>query len=194
MPEKYEMTLSKAHLIADRFLKLIEPCCSKYSIAGSVRRESPIVHDLEFVVIPKDEFCMEQIFIEGYPGLIINGPRLKRLKYPESGIQIEIYLPQSFDYGRILAIRTGNSVYARLRLMTQANRLGWIGTHDGLRRKKECEKRGNVWKILPEYAENPTLPPEFPTEESFYEFLKIPWIHPRERSWVSQMNEYNYKL
>ena len=101
-------------------------------------------------------------------------------------------MPQSFDYGRILAIRTGNAAYARLQLMTQANRLGWIGTHDGLRRKKECEKRGGVWKILPEYKLNPTKPPEFPDEESFFEFIQIPWVHPKERNWITQKVGYDY--
>jgi hypothetical protein len=125
--------------------------------------------------------------------MVINGERLKRFKYPEQGIQIELYLPQSFDYGRILAIRIGSSAYAHLQLMTQANRLGWIGTADGLRRKKECEKtKSGIWKILPEYRLNPTKPPEFPTEESFFEFIEIPWIHPRERSWTAQKKDLNY--
>lgn len=192
MSSEFSMSIEKATKIADRFLKLINPCCLKVSICGSIRRTCPIVHDIEFVAVPNDEFCFGRLFMEGYPGLVVNGTRLKRFKYPESGIQIELYLPQPHDYGRILAIRTGSSAYARLQLMTQANRLGWIGTHDGLRRKKECEKRGEVWKILPEHKLNPMKPPEFPTEESFFEFLQIPWVIPKERSWLTQKIGYDY--
>lgn len=189
-----KIPLSTAKNIADRFIAYITPYCSRVSIAGSVRRECEYVGDVEVVALPLDEFSMSKAFPLGFKGLTINGERLKRFIYPESGIQIELYLPQAHDYGRILAIRTGNAAYARMQLMTQANRLGWIGTVDGLRRKKECEKHGGVWKILPEYKLNPTKPPEFPTEESFFEFIKIPWVHPRERSWITQKQEYNYAL
>jgi DNA polymerase/3'-5' exonuclease PolX len=190
MSSERKMKLELAQAIAERFMKHLQPFVATMSIAGSVRRECAEVGDVECVALAKDEFSMSQAFPFGFPGLTINGERLKRFIYP--GVQIELYLPQSFDYGRILAIRTGSSAYAHLQLMTQANRLGWIGTHDGLRRKKECEKKGNVWKILPEYKLNPTKPPEFPTEELFFEFIQIPWIHPRERSWIAREKEYNY--
>jgi DNA polymerase/3'-5' exonuclease PolX len=192
MSEGGRMPLVKAQDIARRFMKYLEPFVEKMSVAGSVRRECDFCGDVEIVALPKDEFSMTLAFPDNFKGLVVNGSRLKRFKYRESGIQIELYLPQKHDYGRILAIRIGSSAYAHLQLMTQANRLGWIGTHDGLRRKKECEKKGGVWKILPEYADNPTLPPEFPAEESFFEFIKIPWVHPKQRSWVSYKSEYNY--
>jgi DNA polymerase/3'-5' exonuclease PolX len=188
------MPYNKAYDIAKRFMAYIMPYCSKVSIAGSVRRECEYVGDIEVVALPKDEFSMGLCFPEGYPGLVVNGTRLKRFKYPDKGLQIELYIVvNEADWGRILAIRIGSSAYAHLQLMTQANRLGWIGTADGLRRKKECEKtKSGIWKILPEYRLNPTKPPEFPTEESFFEFIEIPWIHPRERSWTAQKKDLNY--
>lgn len=192
MPEKYEMTLNKANLIADRFLKLIEPCCLKVSIAGSVRRECPIVHDIEFVAISKDEFCFGRLFMEGYPGLVVNGTRLKRFKYPENGLQIELFLTTMADYGRQLAIRTGSSAFSH-HLAMQWNRKGWAGTEDGLRRKDECNHK-STWKIKPEYKSCPTLHPVFNTEEKFFAFIGAKWIPPQERSWVDTKGEYNYKL
>lgn len=187
-----KIPLVRAQYIANRFIAYLQPFVAKISVAGSVRREVEFVGDIEAVCVAKDEFSLGIAFPEGFRGMTTNGSRLKKFYYPESGIHLELYIPQPFDYGRILAIRTGSSGYAHLQLMTQANRLGWIGTVDGLRRKKECEKRGGVWKILPDYKLNPTKPPEFPTEESFFEFLKIPWIDPKERSWIAQQKEYNY--
>ena len=187
-----KIPLRRAQMIADRFITYLSPFCSKVCVAGSVRREAEYCGDVEVCALPLDEFSMIQAFPPNYPGLVVDGGRLKRFKYPDKGLQIELYLPQSFDYGRILAIRTGNAAYARMQLMTQANRLGWIGTSDGLRRKKECEKRGGVWKILPEYKLSPTKPPEFPDEESFFEFIQIPWVHPKERSWITQKAGYDY--
>lgn len=186
-----KIPLAIARNVANRFLRYLEPFCTKMSIAGSVRREVEYCGDVEVVALPKDEFQMAIAFPENFKGMVINGERLKRFKYPGSGIQIELYLPQAHDYGRILAIRTGSSGFAH-HLMIEANRHGWIGTADGLRRKKECEKKGNVWKILPQYKLNPTKPDEFECEEDFFLFLNIPWIEPKERSWISTQNEYNY--
>ncbi|MCE5225249.1 MAG: hypothetical protein LLG05_05250 [Porphyromonadaceae bacterium] len=190
-----KMPLSRAQAIADRFMTYLAPYVSKMSIAGSVRRECPEVGDVELVALPKDEFSMTTAFPDNFKGMTVNGERLKRFIYPDQNLQIELYLPQSFDYGRILAIRVGSSAFAHYKLMTEANRAGWIGTSEGLRRKKECEKtKSGIWKILPDYKLNPTKPPEFPTEESFFEFLQIPYIHPRERSWVGRQETYNYSV
>ncbi len=193
MSDNSKMPLARAKAVAERFMTYLAPYVSKASIAGSVRRECPFVGDVEVVALPKDEFSMSRAFPENFKGMVVNGERLKRFKYPESGLQIELYLPQAHDYGRILAIRTGSSAFAH-HLMIEANRHGWIGTTDGLRRKKECEKKGNVWKIKPEYKLNPTKPEEFECEEDFFLFLNIPWVEPQKRSWVSKNPEYNYNV
>lgn len=192
MSSEVKMTLKRAQTIAERFIKLIAPACLKYSIAGSVRRECAMVGDLEVVAIPLDEFSMGRIFVENYPGLVVNGTRLKRFKYPESGVQIELYLTTIQDYGRILAIRTGSSAYSH-HLAVRWGRIGWAGTEDGLRRKSECVRK-STWKIKPEYKLCPTLPPVFDTEEKFFNFLGIEYIHPKARSWVSSKPEYNYNV
>ena len=191
MSGETKIPLAKAKAVAERFIMFIAPHCLKYSIAGSVRREVPMVGDIEVVVVPRDEFSMGRIFPEGYKGLVVNGTRLKRFKYPEFNLQIELYITTLSDYGRILAIRTGSSFYSHEELAMRWNRLGWCGTEDGLRRKSECDHK-STWKIKPEYKMNPTMPPVFDTEVKFFEFLGIPIIHPKERSWVSNKPEYNY--
>lgn len=193
MSVSVKMPLGRAQIIAERFIKLVGPYCQKLCVAGSVRRKCAEVHDIEFVCVPKDEFSMGQVFPAGFLGLKVNGSRLKRFVYPESGVQIELYITTIADYGRILAIRTGSSAFSHINLALRWNRLGWCGTEDGLRRKIECDHK-STWRIKPEYKANPTLPPIFDTEERFFEFLGIEWSHPRARSWVSQHDEINYKL
>lgn len=193
MSEGAKMPLSIAKNVADRFIRYITPYCNKVSIAGSVRREVDYVGDVEIVVTAKDEFSLGICFPEGFKGMVVNGTRLKRFKYPESGIQIELYIVvNEADYGRILAIRTGSSAYSH-HLAMQWNRRGWAGTEDGLRRKDECIKK-STWKIKPEYKLAPTLPPVFDTEEKFFNFIGVEYIHPKARSWVSSKQEYNYSL
>lgn len=193
MSEGTKIPLARAKTVADRFIKYIEPVCIKVSVAGSVRRGCEFVGDIECVCVPQDEFVMGRLFPLGYKGMVVNGTRLKRFKYPESGIQIELYITTLSDYGRILAIRTGSSFYSHAQLAITWNRKGWAGTEEGLRRKSECDKK-STWKIKPEYKVNPTLPPVFDTEEHFFEFLGITWCEPKLRSWVSNKPEYNYSL
>jgi len=192
MSEGNRMSLSKARAIAERFCTYLKPFCDEICIAGSIRRECETVGDVEVVVIPKNEFSMGQAFPEGYPGMVVNGSRLKRFKYPESGIQIELYITNEADWGMILAVRSGSSAFSH-HLAVRWSRLGWTGTEDGLRRKSECIHK-STWKIKPEYKNCPTLPPVFDTEQHFFEFLGIEWISPDKRSWVSNKKEYNYAL
>ena len=189
---KQQMQLATAMNIAARFKKVIDPHCSKTVVAGSVRRMKPLVGDVEIVCLPKEPDSLDKLFSKPYPGIKVNGHRLKRFVYPLSGVQIELYIPQAHDFGRILAIRTGSSVFSHNVLAIQWNRLGWCGTPDGLRRKGECDHKKASWKIKAEYKQHPTLPPVFNTEEEFFEFLNLKWIPPAERSWTSPNQRISY--
>jgi len=192
MSEGAKMPLVKAQDIARRFMHYLEPFVEKMSVAGSVRRECDFCHDVEVVCVPRDEFSMGLAFPEGFKGMTTNGARLKKFVYNDSGIHIELYITTREDYGRILAIRTGSSAFSHINLALRWNRLGWAGTEDGLRRKSECIHK-STWKISHEYKNCPTLPPAFETEEDFFAFLGIEWVHPKSRSWVSKHQEINYK-
>lgn len=187
-----KIPLVRATSLANRLMSAIAPYIIKGEIAGSVRRLNSTVGDIEVVVIENPKNPLSNYFVEGFKGLVVNGPRLKRLKYPEYGYQIELYVTSLEDYGRILAIRTGSSAFSHIKLATTWNRLGWCGTENGLRRKAECDKKGTVWRIKPEFKDKPTLPPRFETEKIFFEFLGIAWIPPSERNWISKYDKYNY--
>lgn len=191
---KQKIELSDADVFADRFMKFIALYCHKVSVAGSVRRKCPMVGDVEVVCVPIEQNGLVEIFPKTYPGLTTKGDtkKLKRFVYPQSHLQIELYMTTAEDYGRILAIRTGSSAFSHIKLAVTWNRLGWCGTSDGLRRKKECDKKGTVWKLKPEYKDNPTKPPPFWTEEDFFYFLGIEWIPPEKRNWQSKHQEINY--
>ena len=178
--------------VAHRFLTLIEPYTEKREIAGSCRRQCKDVGDIEIVCVEDPFNKLDNLFHGKYPGMVVNGPRLKRFKYPKSNIQIELYITSRWDYGRILAIRTGSSAYSHIQLAVTWNRHGWCGTSEGLRRKKECEKKGSVWKIKKDLTGPVTKPPRFDNEYEFFDFLGIPWIPPQERNWKSVHDELNY--
>jgi DNA polymerase/3'-5' exonuclease PolX len=192
MSEGLKIPIEKAMKVADRFLAIIQPYVTKIEVAGSVRRRAKTVGDIEFCCVENPFNALSNLFYKGYPGMVVDGARLKRFKYPASGIQIELYITSEIDYGRIFAIRTGSSAYSHIQLANTWWRLGWAGTIDGLRRRTECEHKGATWKIKPEYAANPTKPPPFITESDFFDFLGIPWIPPQERNWESKYQNLNY--
>jgi DNA polymerase/3'-5' exonuclease PolX len=187
-----KIKLEKALNVARRFLALIEPYTDVREIAGSVRRGCKEVGDIEIVCTESAFNGLDNVFHDKYPGMVINGRRLKRFKYPKDKIQVELYIAQHYDYGRILAIRTGSSAFSHIQLAIRWNRLGWCGTELGLRRKAECDKKGKKWSLKPEFKGRETKPPLFKTEYDFFNFLGIPWIPPGDRNWTSKHNELNY--
>ena len=187
-----KIPLAKALNYAERFLKFIEPHIVKAEIAGSIRRKQPMVGDIEIVVVENLEDPLSNLFQKGYPGMVKNGERYKQFKYPQ--VKIDLFIAKDYDYGRILAIRTGSSAFSHIKLAMTWNRLGYCGTDHGLRKKKDCTKKGNKWIIKPEVAGGEWKPPIFDTEESFFEFLKIDYIPPEQRNWVSKHEKINYSV
>lgn len=187
-----KIPIDKANAVAARFLNLIGPFVEKAEIAGSVRRKCKEVGDIEIVCVEQPFNTLDSLFHDNYPGIVVNGSRLKRFKYPKDNIQIELYISAPHDYGRILAIRTGSSAFSHIKLAITWNRRGWCGTEHGLRRKSECDKKGSKWVLKPEYKGKETKPPAFNNEFDFFDFLGIPWIPPEQRNWTSQHNELNY--
>ena len=195
MSQGTKISLSRAMHYATRFMQLIEPHCEKAIIVGSVRRQVEMVNDIEICCLPKYnkkelagnlfgftemESEIDRLFGGKYPGMVKNGKRLKAFKYPE--LSLELYIPQVHDYGRILAIRTGPLEYSRDVLAFQWHRLGWAGTEDGLRKRKQCMKHSGKW-ILKPLIEEPDIeyPPSFETEKDFYDFLGFTYVEPEYR-------------
>lgn len=198
--------------IAERFAKQMLPHVDEVVIAGSLRRQCPDVGDIEIMAIPKFretqgglfgdsewESKLDTLFHKDYPGLISGASRYKKFRYtsvempqikeysknPDDYLQIDLFITTISDWGRILAIRTGSASYSQKMIAGGWVRKGWIGTENGLRKRKECYKKTEQgkWQLKPEVTE-PTLPPEFPTEESFFDFIDLKYVEPVKRNWT----------
>lgn len=201
------MEYNRARHIADRLVAAFNPVCDKVHVAGSVRREHFSVGDIEIVCAPKrmtvqkDFFETGEVIIPEFEKvvkkiallilsgqvdgrmmkIIINGtetyynPDLKR-----NGMKLDLFMPTPEDYFRILAIRTGSADFSHHQLAVAWKRKGWVGTEDGLRMEREClEMSHNKWKCI---NPNPTLPPEWQSEEDFFEWIELPWVEPKYRT------------
>jgi DNA polymerase/3'-5' exonuclease PolX len=195
------MKYSTAKKLADRIVEVFAPACEIINIAGSVRREKEDCGDIEIVCIPKTEDMVTGLFGEtsrvvlpAFTNAIgqvsqkiirgLDGGRYMQLALRENksvaNMNLDIFMPQPRDYWRIFAIRTGSADYSHLSIAGAWKKKGWVGTEDGLRLEKQCkEVAKNKYKAI---VERPTLPPEWKSEEEFFQWLGIKFIHPKFRT------------
>lgn len=115
------MELRVAHELANRVLASLESHCKRISVAGSIRRQLPVCHDIEVVLEPfiaKDMFGVET-------GPIIE-PLHDKLRsmgtwgkgatryvqihdvFEREGVKLDVFMVHPpAEWGSILAIRTG---------------------------------------------------------------------------------------
>lgn len=195
------MNLKEAKDIAVKLCYQLQPFCEekRLRIAGSVRRKKLEVKDIEIVALPvcdiaKDLFGTPSHWVrsKGFIdtvnsfGKIIKGKatgKYIQIELPE-GITLDLFIPSPEDYFRQLAIRTGSSDYAFKVIATGWKKLGWCGSDKGLRKMNQCiemkDPNGkSKWKCV---KENADLPPIWESEESFLEWLKIPYLSPDKRN------------
>lgn len=196
------MQLHSALQIAYKAQASLMEYCEITHIAGSCRRLKPDVKDIEIVCLPKTDLVINRIdmftdlqtvevnrdFVRAALklGNVQKGcptGRYMQILLPE-GINLDLFIPQEYDYYRQLAIRTGPADYSYAVLAVGWRKLGWCGTKDGLRLMTECHEQRNcqgksTWQCI---SPTPTLPPHWHSEREFYNWLQVPWAEPRERA------------
>lgn len=100
------------------------------------------------------------------------------------GYKVDVFMPDPVDFFRQYCIRTGSVEYVRWNIAGRWSKLGWCGTDHGLRRITDCLEipsatGKNRWEIINQDGERP---PAWESEEHFFEWLGIKWIHPRVRT------------
>lgn len=181
------MNLQWAQDVALEVVGYLEPECERVVMAGSVRRQTPEVKDLEIVYLSK-EIPMQTLF-EGvgdtYAGADVaiddmvaagvlawdremkrNGPRYKRLIHVESGLVVELFRAFPDNWGYILALRTGPSEFNKI----------WASHpwHGGILPVDYKLAHGYVWHLGQKVA--------IPDEATFFELLGLPCWAPEARS------------
>jgi DNA polymerase/3'-5' exonuclease PolX len=196
------MELIRAINIALALGGRLAPDVKKFHVAGSVRRAKSEVKDIEIVCLPKYETVITgtDIFGTGIEQLQLSksfittvfsmgtmlkgnpGGRYVQILLPE-GINLDLFIPQDYDYYRQLAIRTGPAEYSYATLAVGWRKQGWCGTKEGLRLMSDCQEHKqcsgkSIWNCV-----NPTpeLPPHWQSEREFYDWIKVPWLEPSQR-------------
>jgi len=128
------MELEKAKAIANEVIKRLSPYCQRIEVAGSIRRQKPMVNDIDFVLIPSDPWNLSHE-IMGLDPPKLGGEKVKRVIY--NGVQLDFYFATPETWATLLLIRTG-SKENNIRLATLAKKRGWhlSANGDGLFNEK----------------------------------------------------------
>lgn len=187
------MELNIARELAEKWVRHLEPACERIEIAGSVRRQKPVCHDIDIVAVPKilhpkDMFGWEtgdtdalELRLEAYQRhgdfeFLKDGPRFKQLALPED-IHLELWLVRPpAQWGVLFTIRTGPAEFGHW-MVTQRDRGGAL--------PEDCiVKDGAVWKLAgsPSIAA-PLIDAKVPIQEEadFFTLCGMEWIEPSKR-------------
>lgn len=174
-----KMALKTASELADEMLQALMPHCEpgRCVVAGSIRRQKPLVGDIEIVAIPKPgsitPFFVAASSIAKPQTRMGRESRYVKMhrEVPKVGlVQYDLFLPQGFDWGRILAIRTGSAEWAAKMLASEWSKKGYCGTEHGLLPQSVCRKKDRTWLLLPE-TDPAKHRVEFREEEDLFTWL-----------------------
>jgi DNA polymerase (family 10) len=109
-----ELTLKEAQTTAEQIKTAVAPYCDKIEIAGSIRRQKTIVHDIDFVTVTKTDAEWQKIteelkHMKAKPNCQGNSV-IKALLPTQNGLfKVDFYRAQPSTFGIHLLIRTGSA-------------------------------------------------------------------------------------
>lgn len=194
------MQLEKAEGIAVDICYYLKDHCEEdqIHIAGSIRRRKYDVKDIEIVLLPKRVEVKDMFggivstpvtsdfekHVKNVGNIIKGNPNGRYMKIElQQKIMLDLFMPVPADYYRQYAIRTGSSYYAHNVIAGGWLALGWCGSDMGLRRQDDCKRQRdksgkNKWICI---NKNGELPPLWKSEEEFFDWIKVRFIHPSRR-------------
>lgn len=185
-----KMPLALAYSLASALATDLAPACERIEIAGSIRREKPLVGDIEIVAIPRVETMGADLLGEGMEwrpldvklGGMIGSEVLKVVKgfkvgapwkYAQfeiagRGCKLDLFLATKETWGCVFTIRTGPAEFSH-RLVTTRSQGGLCPAH----------LRFREGRLVSAYAGGPLDTPE---EADVFKALSLHWIEPEERT------------
>lgn len=156
--------------VATDIMEQLRPHCFRIEIAGSIRRKSALVGDIEIVAIPKP--YATGLFEDGIASIVNRWEKVKgKLVYGKSrytqrilpgGIKLDLFLATPENWGQTFAVRTGSAEYSHKILA-----IGWC-------------KRG--FESVDGYLMKGGKRYEVREERDLFELIGIPYVDPEMRN------------
>jgi len=108
-----KLELAKAQMLAKQVESIVKPLCDKLAVVGSIRRQKPMVGDVDFVAVGADCNWIQivQSLKKEKAKVICAGKSVIKLNYPfESCLfQVDFYRATEQTFGIQELIRTGSA-------------------------------------------------------------------------------------
>jgi len=175
--------------LAKEIKEMLSPHCHKIEIAGSLRREKPLVGDIEILFIPKQgeilkpgEFLpsngpltdpiLSQLLENGTltkrpksNGTLTYGENIKLLLHTKTAIPIDLFTATLQNWFNLLVVRTG-------------------GKETNIKIASQAKRAGIPWKLSGSGFYNPqtgrTI--SMKSEEEVFKTVGLPYLTPQERN------------
>ena len=153
------LLLDEARHIAVGVMLQLEPHCEVISLAGSIRRECPIVDVIELVCVPRPASNFGAVINQWSES---NASCCYTQRMLPEGITMDLFMAHRDAYGLQQAIRTGSPDWCRTVLAPAWVRAGFNVSYGMLRR-----------------ADGSVVPVR--TEPELFRQIGMAWVDPRDR-------------
>ncbi|WP_286755479.1 hypothetical protein [Roseivirga sp. UBA838] len=163
--------LSYARGLAEKIKQELASHCERIEIAGSIRRQKPMVKDIEIVAIPKP--FDTGIFSTGIATVVnqwrcIKGELTPNSKYTQrmlpEAVRLDLFLCTPQNWGWIFALRTGSDDFNQFILLRKIREAGYTA-EDGY----ICMNGSPIW---------------VKEETDFFERIKMDFVPPEQRNYT----------
>ena len=177
-----KIDLSVAQKIADDILNHLQPALSRGEVAGSIRREKPVVGDLEIVAISDQREKLLQLIGDigqtikpGVPDVIPWSPKLDakyiRVRVKE-GMNLDLFMASPQNWGGLFMMRTGSGI--------GPDGNSFNGFIPGIfSRWKKLSDGGRMTDCMPTMPTGEQL--WVPEEQDFFDMLEMKFVPPALR-------------
>ena len=186
-----KIELSEARGIADKVLNHVKPAMARIEVAGSIRREKPIVGDIELVAIAHDRDKLLQLLGDvgqtikpSVPGIVPWTPksdsRYIRVRLNE-GMNLDLFIANPDNWGGLFLMRTGSA--------SGSDGNAFNGFVPGIfSRWKKLSGGGRMTDVMPTMPDGTQLP--IPEEQDFFDLLEMDFVPPVERTARAVIKKY----
>ena len=111
-----ELDLKEAQSLTDQIKAVVDAQCEMIEVAGSIRRQKPKVHDIDFVVVAKSDLDWQKIneklkHLKAKPNCQGNSVTKAFVPCQNGLFQVDLYRAKPSTFGIHLLIRTGSADY-----------------------------------------------------------------------------------
>ena len=105
------LELAKAQILTKQVETIVRPLCDKIEVVGSVRREKPVVGDVDFVIVTSDGCWSKIVQALKKARVICSGKSVIKILHPCENIlfQVDFYRATAQTFGIQKLIRTGSA-------------------------------------------------------------------------------------